>query len=99
MKEYRDWGAKKLLRRPKRKTRYQKLSVKKSRRAKSTAKSYTVKKGDSLMTIAKKQLGNGSRWKEIYKLNKSTIETWAKKRGKPGNGLWIFSGEKLKLPK
>ncbi len=99
MKQYRDWGAKKLLRRPKGKTKYQKLSVKKSRRSKSSAKSYIVKKGDSLMTIAKKQLGNGSRWKEIYKLNKSTIETRAKKKGKPGNGQWVFPGEKLKLPK
>ena len=99
MKQYRDWGAKKLLRRPKGKIKYQKLSVKKSRRSKTSAKSYTVKKGDNLMTIAKKQLGNGSRWKEIYKLNKATIETWAKKRGKPGNGQWVFPGEKLKLPK
>jgi nucleoid-associated protein YgaU len=32
-------------------------------------KQYTVQNGDSLWTIAQKQLGNGSRFKEILKLN------------------------------
>lgn len=35
-------------------------------------KTYTVKKGDTLWMIAKKQNGN-SDWKSIYKANKSTI--------------------------
>ncbi len=95
MKEYRDWGAKKLVRNKFGK----KALVDKIRRVKPPAKSYVVKKGDSLYTIAKKQLGNSSRWKEIYKQNKQTIELQAKKHGKPGNGQWIFPGEKLKLPK
>lgn len=34
---------------------------------------YAVEKGDSLWNIAKKQLGDGTRWKEIYALNKDTI--------------------------
>lgn len=34
---------------------------------------YTVKSGDCLWNIAKKQLGDGSRWKEIYELNKDKI--------------------------
>ena len=38
-------------------------------------KSYTVIKGDSLWAIAKKQLGNGSRWQEIYSLNKDKISS------------------------
>lgn len=37
------------------------------------SKTYTVVKGDSLWAIAKKQLGNGSRWQEIYNLNKDKI--------------------------
>jgi LysM repeat protein len=37
------------------------------------AKTYTVAKGDCLWAIAKKQLGNGSRWQEIYNLNKDKI--------------------------
>lgn len=35
-------------------------------------KTYTLKNGDSLWTIAQKQLGNGSRWKEIQSLNQIT---------------------------
>ena len=35
---------------------------------------YTVKSGDCLWNIAKKQLGDGSRWQEIYNLNKDKIK-------------------------
>ena len=34
-----------------------------------TAKLYTIKNGDSLWSIAQKQLGDGNRFKEILKLN------------------------------
>lgn len=37
------------------------------------AKTYTVQKGDCLTLIAKRQLGNGSRWREIYDLNRDKI--------------------------
>lgn len=76
-------------------------STKKSRKSskKSSGGTYTVKKGDCLINIAKKKLGNGNRWKEIFNLNKSTIQSVAKKHGKPGNGHWIFPGTKLKMPK
>ena len=36
-------------------------------------KAYTVKSGDCLWNIAKKQLGDGSRWKEIHDLNRDKI--------------------------
>jgi len=39
------------------------------------SKTYTVVKGDSLWAIAKKQLGNRSRWQEIYNLNKDKIRS------------------------
>ena len=39
--------------------------------AQAAPKIYTVKKGDSLWAIAASQLGNGSRWPEIQKLNGS----------------------------
>ena len=35
---------------------------------------YTVVKGDSLYKIAKAKLGDGSKWKEIYNLNKDKIK-------------------------
>ena len=36
-------------------------------------KLYTVKTGDTLMTIAKSELGTSNRWKEILDLNKRTL--------------------------
>ncbi len=48
-------------------------------------KTYTVKKGDSLWQIAQSQLGNGSRWPEIQKLNGLS-------------GTTIYAGQVLKLP-
>ena len=50
---------------------------------------YTVQKGDSLWDIAQKQLGDGSKWTEIYKANADTIGQ---------NPDLIFSGTELKLP-
>lgn len=74
--------------------------VKKTRKSKDTPGNYIVKKGDCLMYIARKQLGDASRWKEIYNLNQKVIETEAKKRGRKSssNGYWIYPGTKLKLP-
>lgn len=40
---------------------------------KPTPKTYTVKPGDNLWAIAKYNLGSGSKWGNIYDLNKSTI--------------------------
>lgn len=50
---------------------------------------YTVEKGDSLWEIAKKRLGDGSKWSEIYNLNKDVLGS---------NPDLIFSGTELKLP-
>lgn len=51
-------------------------------------KTYTVKSGDSLWKIAKLELGNGAKYKELYELNKSTIGPDPSK---------IFPGQKLVL--
>lgn len=53
-----------------------------------TEKTYTVKKGDCLWTIAEKQLGDGFRWKEIYELNSDSIRD-------PG---LIYPGQEFVLP-
>lgn len=103
MKEYRNWGAKKLVIKKSKKNKSKKKKAakkKKTRKTKSPAKSYVVKKGDCLMNIARKQLGYASKWKSIYNLNKKTIETAARKHGRKSssNGHWIYAGTKLKLP-
>lgn len=43
--------------------------------ARPQVKTYAVKSGDCLWNIAKKQLGDGSRWKEIYNLNLDKISS------------------------
>ena len=51
-------------------------------------KTYTVVKGDCLWNIAKKYLGDGSRYNEIYELNKDILS----------NPNKIYPGQVLKLP-
>lgn len=51
-------------------------------------KNYTVVKGDCLWSIAKKQLGNGNRWQEIYNLNRDKIK----------NPNLIYPGQVLAMP-
>lgn len=51
-------------------------------------KTYTVKKGDCLWNIAKKELGNGSRYTEILELNRDKIK----------NPNLIYPGQVLTLP-
>ena len=50
--------------------------------------SYTVVKGDCLWNIAKKLLGEGGRWQEIYNLNRDKIS----------NPNLIYPGQVLALP-
>ena len=61
---------------------------------------YTVVKGDTLWAIAKKYLGEGSRYTVIYDANKDVIEATARAHGKPDSdhGHWIWAGEVLFIP-
>lgn len=80
-------------------------TTRKTTTSKSTTTSktttYTVKNGDTLWGIATSKLGKGSRYTEIYNLNKNVIEKTAKKYGKSSsnNGWWIYPGTKLTIPK
>ena len=56
--------------------------------AEDTTSVYTVKEGDSLSRIAKKQLGSTSRWKEIYDANCDKIR----------NKNLLYAGMKLTIP-
>lgn len=64
-------------------------SASQPRPAPPTPKTYTVKSGDSLWAIAKRILGDGSRWQEIYNANVSVI-------GKNPN--LIYPGQVLRIP-
>lgn len=61
---------------------------------------YTVVSGDSLWRIAQNKLGGGTRWPEIYNLNKDIIEASARRHGKSSssNGHWIYPGDTFTLP-
>ena len=52
-------------------------------------KTYTVDSGDNLSAIAKQELGDANRWREIYELNKDLIGD---------NPDLIQPGMELKLP-
>lgn len=75
-------------------------STKKSTSTKQSSKTYTVKSGDTLWAIARKNYGNGAQYTKIYNANKSVIESTAKKHGykSSDNGHWIFPGTVLKIP-
>lgn len=75
------------------------------KRTTSSGGTYTVKSGDTLWGIAKKELGSGAKWTTIYNANKEIIESTAKKRWKAAginrdsqNGHWIFPGTVLTIP-
>jgi nucleoid-associated protein YgaU len=42
-------------------------------RAASAGGTYTVREGDTLFDIARKQLGQASRWTELYEANRTTL--------------------------
>ena len=99
LKQYKPFGTKIIV--FKKKAATTKVDVKKQRDVKKTpSKTHTVKKGDTLWGIAKTKLGKGTRYKEIYSLNKNVIEAAAKKHGKKSssNGHWIYPGTVLKIP-
>lgn len=98
LKEYREYGTKKFVKI--KKSGKAKVVTKSTKKKRTIKKDYKVKKGDTLLNIAKKELGDSTKRTEIYTLNKTVIENTARKRGKKSssNGWWIFPGTILKLP-
>ena len=70
------------------------------KRQTSTARTYTIKSGDTLWGIAKQFYGDGTKWTVIYEANKDIIEKTAKKYGRSSsdNGHWIYPGVTLTIP-
>ena len=90
LKQWREYGTKKLKLSASDESGGQAASVTQERPAQSAPKreSYTVQSGDCLWNIAKKYLGDGSRYQEIYDLNKNKIT----------NPNLIYPGQTLALP-
>lgn len=64
--------------------------------AKSTARTYTVKKGDSLWAIARKVYGKGSLWQKIYNANVGVAGKPYTKHGVTYS--LIYPGQVLNIP-
>jgi nucleoid-associated protein YgaU len=58
------------------------------RPAQPSARSYTIKSGDSLSKIAKQQYGNAADWQKIYQANRDTIK----------DPNMIYPGQTIKIP-
>ena len=72
------------------------MSINDATVVKYSENTYTVKTGDTLYSIAKFQLGRGTRYAELYKINKAAID--AQNKGKGVFKYTIYTGMKLKLP-
>ncbi len=64
---------------------------------KPKAKTYTVKKGDTLSAIARKEYKNSAEWKKIWEANKDAL-TKRDKRNIKQPGHYIFPGQVVTLP-
>lgn len=69
LKQYREYIAKRLEVEQNNSSEADEMSVTNERPKKETTNTYTVVKGDNLWSICKKYLGDGSKYKEIAKLN------------------------------
>ena len=72
LRQYKEYGTKKVtISKDNKKIDNKKISVKSKniRTAKAPIKTYTVKQGDTLWAICKKQLGDGEKYKEVAKKN------------------------------
>lgn len=66
----------------------------------SDKSTYVVQRGDSLWSIAKKTLGSGKLYQEIYNANIDAIETAAIQHGRPDSdhGQYLYTGTVLSIP-
>lgn len=100
LKEFRDTSADVLVRKQLSNGAYVYLYEKTRSGAKARSTQYVIKRGDSLWSISKQELGS-SDWKPVlYELNQTAIESAAKAQGlsSSSNGAKIFAGTVLQIP-
>jgi nucleoid-associated protein YgaU len=93
LKQYRDYGTKTI------EVQDDGTAIQTKKRnedGKTSATSHKVVAGDSLWAIAKTELGDGSRYKEIYELNKNVID--ADNSGTGNLKYTIYPNQVLTLP-
>ena len=101
LKQYKEYGVKTLKASKAKTTTSTANTARSGDNEASKSKSYTVKSGDCLWSIAKQFYGNGAKYTVIYNANKTVIENTANKyrNGKgSSNGHWIYPGTKLTIP-
>lgn len=78
----------------------EKISEAKADDSNMEVNNYTVQKGDSLWSLAKRFYGDGAKCSQIYEANQQVIEAEAKRRGRAdsNNGYWIYPGLILLIP-
>lgn len=61
----------------------------------------TVQPGDTLWSIAQRELGDGLRWKQLYRRNLKAIEREQRVPGRAhlSGPDWIFPGTVLAIPR
>ena len=58
----------------------------------------TIKKGDTLWSLALQHLGNGLRWTFLYEVNRATIHKAQRGQTRMIGPDWIFPGTILEIP-
>lgn len=99
VKQYAEYGTKKVKWKKKKNKYVLKPEVRRGKKiiSKNTHK---VKKGDTLINIARRYYKDEKEWSRIYKANKKVIEKEAKKHGRKSSsqGHYIYVGTELYLP-
>lgn len=98
LKQYVDYGAKVIYvepTKPNQGTATTKPQSSPNKPSNNKPKTYTVKHGDSMWEIAKKYLGDGSKYKQLYNMNKELIDKRNAKEGTPK--YTIYTGQVLRL--
>jgi nucleoid-associated protein YgaU len=58
---------------------------------------YIIKENDTLSEIAERLLGSADQWRQIYAINRKTLNQEQRRRNMPEGPHWIFPGTEIQL--